>query len=324
VSHLVIAHRDKAGRIEHYSAVMRDISAEVEAKRALQRQTATLRSVAEAIPAFVAVVGADLRYRFVNASFERWHSARRDSIVGRTMLELLGPAEYEHSRPWVERVLAGETVNFEQHHPQRETASHLSVSFVPLWLDNGTLDGFVSIGQDVTLHKQEAVRLLQLSQRDSLTGVLNRSGFEDCLERALKDGGGASLALLYIDLDHFKSVNDQHGHVVGDKLLRMFAQRLRGLVRPSDGVARLGGDEFAVVLPGVRQRSNAQMVADKVIAAAGQPFEVGTLIINIGASVGVAFGVDPAIGWHDLVTRADTMLYQAKQAGRGRQAGALH
>ena len=324
VSHLVIAHRDKAGRIEHYSAVMRDISAEVKAKHNLQRQTATLRSVAEAIPAFVAVVGADLRYRFVNGAFERWYGISRDRIVGHGMPELLGPTEYERSRPWVERVLAGETVNFEKHYPQRESASHLSISYVPLQLDNGTLDGFVSIGQDVTLHKQEAVRLLQLSQRDSLTGVLNRSGFEDYLERALKGGGGASLALLYIDLDHFKSVNDQHGHAVGDQLLRLFAQRLRSLVRPSDAVARLGGDEFAVVLPGVRQRANAQMVAEKVIVAARQPFDVGTMVVNIGASVGVAFGVDPAIGWHDLMTRADTMLYQAKQAGRGRQAGALH
>jgi diguanylate cyclase (GGDEF)-like protein/PAS domain S-box-containing protein len=324
VSHMVVAHRNRKGQIEHYSAVMRDMSAAVEAKQALQRQSATLRSVAEAIPAFVAVVGTDLRYRFVNLAFERWFGVQRASIVGRTMLDVLGAAEFERSRHWAERVLAGETVNFEKHYPQRQAASHLAISYVPLRLNNGALDGFVSIGQDITQHKQEAVRLLQLSQRDTLTGLLNRAGFEDFLERALNEGMGSSLALLYIDLDHFKAVNDQHGHAVGDHLLKGFAQRLRTLVRPTDCVVRLGGDEFAVVLTGVRQRSNAQVVADKVIASASLPFELGALQIRIGASVGVAFGVDPAIGWHDLLTRADTMLYQAKQGGRGRQAGALH
>ena len=324
VSHMVIAHRDGHGRIEHYSAVMRDVSQQAQSKNDLQRQTSTLRSVTDAIPAFVAVVGLDLRYRFVNRSFERWFGAERERIVGNTMEVVLGRDEFERSRSWIERVLGGETVHFEKHYAERRDASHLAISYVPLRLDSGVIDGFVSIAQDITLQKQEAVRLLQLSQRDPLTGLLNRAGFEEHLERCLGDGGGTSLALLYIDLDHFKPVNDQHGHPVGDKLLQLFAQRLRGLVRPTDAVARLGGDEFAVVLSGVRERANAHTVADKVIGAASQPFNVGVLRLNISASVGVAFGCDAQTGWQDLVTRADTMLYQAKEAGRGRQAGALH
>ena len=312
------------GRLDGHVGTIADITERIHAETRLQRQTATLRSVAEAIPAFVAVVGPDLRYRFVNLAFENWFGVQRERIVGRSMVDVLGPREFARSRPWTERVLGGETISFEKHFPHRPSASHLSISYVPMWLDDGTQDGFVSIGQDITQHKQEAVRLLQLSQRDTLTGVLNRAGFEDSLERILGEGGGSTVALLYVDLDHFKAVNDQHGHPVGDQLLKAFAQRLRGLVRPSDSVARLGGDEFAIVLAGVRQRANAQTVADKVIGAARQPFEIGALEVTIGASVGVAFGVDPAVGWHDLLTRADTMLYQAKQGGRGRQAGALH
>lgn len=312
------------GQLEGHVGTIADITERIESEKHLQRQTATLRSVAEAIPAFVAVVGPDFRYRFVNLAFENWFGVQRERIVGRSMIDVLGPHEFARSRPWVERVLAGETINFEKHFPHRPSASHLSISYVPLWLNDGTQDGFVSIGQDITRHKQEAVRLLQLSQRDTLTGLLNRAGFEDFLERVLGEGGGSSVALLYVDLDHFKTVNDEHGHPAGDQLLKAFAQRLRTLVRPTDAVARLGGDEFAIVLPGVRQRGNAQTVADKVIAAARQPFEIGSIQVTIGASVGVAFGVDPAVGWHDLLTRADTMLYQAKQSGRGRQAGALH
>ena len=321
VSHMVIAHRDAVGCIDRYSAVMRDISAEVEAKQLLMRQTATLRSITETIPAIVAVVGADGRYRFVNSGFERWCGAPRDSIVGRSLTEVLGRTEYERSRPWVERALKGETVKFEKDYPGRSSARHLAITYIPLWLDNGEVDGFVGVAQDITLHKQEELRLLQLTQQDPLTGLLNRSGFEQYLESRLSEGGGPSLALLCIDLDHFKPVNDRYGHPAGDRVLQLFAQRLRALVRPTDAVARLGGDEFAVVLPGLREGGNARSVADKIIAAASAPFELGSLRIGVGASVGVAYGADPAAGWRDLLTRADAMLYRAKESGRGRQAG---
>jgi diguanylate cyclase (GGDEF)-like protein/PAS domain S-box-containing protein len=321
VSHMVIAHRDPAGRVTRYSAVMRDISAEQEARQQLRRQTATLRSVTEAIPAMISVVGADGRYRFVNSSFERWAGAQRDQIIGHTLAEVLGRADSERNEPWVDRVLAGETVSFERDYPERSRARHLAMSFIPLWLETGDVDGFVSVAQDITQHKQEEVRLLQLSQRDALTGLLNRSGFEHQMDRAMQAGDGPTLALLYIDLDHFKPVNDRHGHPVGDQVLQMFGARLRSLVRPSDAVARLGGDEFAMLLIGVRRNQNAHQVAEKVLSAAHAPFEVGTLSLNIGASVGVAYGADPATGWRELVARADAMLYKAKAAGRGQQVG---
>src|SRR6476620_107993 len=126
------------------------------------------------------------------------------------------------------------------------------------------------MAQDITVHKREEVRLLQLAERDALTGVLNRQGFESYLSGSDDEG----LALLYIDLDRFKPVNDTHGHPVGDELLRAFADRLQRLVRPTDAVARLGGDECALVLSGVRERANADAVADKVVRAAQEPFQV--------------------------------------------------
>lgn len=321
VSHMVIAHRDASGRVARYSAVMRDISDEVQARQQLQRQAATLRSVTEAIPAIVAVVGKDGRYRFVNSGFERWIGKLREHIIGRSLLEVLGPADHERSRVWAERALAGETVQFERDYPGRGSARHLSVTYIPLWLDDGTVDGFVGVAQDITMHRQEEIRLLQLTQRDPLTGLLNRAGFEQQMELRMKGGEGPTLALLYIDLDHFKPVNDRHGHPVGDQLLRLFAQRLTEIVRPTDAVARLGGDEFAIMLSGVRESAHAQSVADKVVAAALAPFDVEGRTLHIGASVGVAIGADSAVGWRDLVARADARLYQAKEAGRGRHAG---
>jgi diguanylate cyclase (GGDEF)-like protein/PAS domain S-box-containing protein len=322
VSQIVIAHHDGQGRIARLSSVMRDRTEQQQAERALARQTATLQSVAQAIPASVAVVGADQRYRFVNDAFVRWVGVPRENLIGRTIAEILPPKEYARSRAWVERALAGESVQFERDYEARGGLTHIAVSYIPLWMDSGIPDGFVAMLQDISQHKRTEVRLLQLAQRDALTGLLNRSGFEQQMAQAVTDGNGGSLALLYIDLDHFKPVNDQYGHPVGDQVLQQFAQRLSSLVRTSDSVARLGGDEFALLLTGVRDSVNAQKVADKVIAAAHAPFAVAQHVLHIGASVGVAFGADAQTGWSDLVKRADAMLYEAKNSGRGRQAGA--
>ena len=307
------------GRVRGFFSTGVDITERAAAQRFLQLQTATLRSVTESIPAIVVVVDSNLRYRFVNGAFERWYGVSREQVVGRLGEEVLPASDSARSRPWALRALAGETVQFERDYPAREGAPHLAVTYVPLRLDDGRVDGFVGVAQDVTQQHKEQARLQDLAQRDPLTGLLNRGGFNAQLERHLQDGNGPSLALLYIDLDRFKPVNDQHGHAVGDQVLRHFAQRLTRLVRPSDAVARLGGDEFAVLLQ-VREAPNAHAVANKVIAAASAPFNLHGLQVRIGASVGVAVGADAARGADELLARADAQLYLAKAAGRGQSA----
>lgn len=321
VSHMVIAHRDGEGRIQHFSAIMRDISEAAQARAALLKQTATLRSITEALPSLVAVVGPDERYQFVNSAFERWHRVPREQILGRNMEDFLGAAEYARTRPMVQKVLGGETLTFDQGHPQRVPASHVTIHFIPLWSEPGAVDGFVSMAQDVTSYHQEAGRLLDLAQHDPLTGLLNRAGLQAYVGQKDLAAEGPLLALLYIDLDHFKPVNDAHGHPVGDLLLQAFAQRLLALVRPSDAVARLGGDEFAVVLAGVREPAHAEAVAGKILEAAHTPFEIGDLRLSVGASAGLALGTDASRGWPDLMARADEKLYLAKRSGRGQFRG---
>jgi diguanylate cyclase (GGDEF)-like protein/PAS domain S-box-containing protein len=319
VSHLVIAHRDSQGRVARYSSVMRDISAEVAARRALARQTATLNAIVEAIPAMVAVWDVDCRYRLVNRAFERWRGKTRDEVIGHTLEEILGAEEYRLSLPWVARVLAGETVTYEKEFPGSSLSRRVSMTYIPLRLKDGSVGGFIGVAQDVTLHHEENLRLLLLSERDPLTGLLNRAGFQSYLEKKTAQGDGAALAVLYIDLDHFKPINDSHGHATGDEVLREFAHRLRSLVRPTDAVARLGGDEFAVAVAGVRERADAATVADKVVDMARQPITVGEHSLGIGASVGVAFNADATGGWKALIARADGMAYRAKAEGRGRR-----
>nr|WP_281375162.1 diguanylate cyclase [Aquabacterium terrae] len=170
-------------------------------------------------------------------------------------------------------------------------------------------------------HREEAQRLMQLSQLDPMTGLLNRAGFEALLDDRLRTlDARTSLALLYVDLDRFKPVNDTHGHPVGDELLKQFATRLKSAVRPTDGVARLGGDEFAIVVTNVRDGSSARVVARNIIAAAAAPFQLGELIVHVGASVGIALSSGGNDDCGALVARADAMLYRAKSMGRGQFA----
>jgi diguanylate cyclase (GGDEF)-like protein/PAS domain S-box-containing protein len=320
VSHMVIGHRGADGRIAGYSAVMRDISESVGARRVLEERTETLRAVVEAIPAIVAVVGADARVRLVNRAYERWTGVEREHAVGLALAQALSAPDTEGARPWIDRALSGETGSYQRAVESPHGVMHVAGTFSPLRSTSGVFEGFVVVAQDVSERKLEEVRLLQLARRDPLTGLLNRGGFEAEALRMVAEGRGERAALLCIDLDHFKPVNDTHGHPAGDAVLRAFAQRIARLVRPTDIVARLGGDEFAILLSGVDTASGASMVADKVVAAAGQPFEVGALRVAIGASVGVAFKADPAKGWSEFFARADAALYRAKDAGRGQRA----
>ena len=315
------------GRVRGFFYTGLDITERSNAERALrdltlqaQSQSDILRLVTEAIPSTVVVVGADGRYRFVNGAFERYCGLPRESIIGRTAAEVLGAEEVARRRPWMVRAFAGESVTFTLDYVGPEGTTWLELSCIPLRLGGEGVDGFVGVAQDITSQRREQDRLTALSQRDPLTGLLNRAGLEQFLEREAQAGLGATLGLLYIDLDRFKPVNDQHGHATGDHLLQAVAKRLGSLVRPTDAVARLGGDEFVILLCGVATIAPCETVADKVVAALVAPFDIGGRRLQIGGSVGVAFGVEPQAGWNELIRRADTALYRAKASGRGRHS----
>lgn len=310
------------GRPLRLTGALQDVTARKQLEQQVAAEKATLELIAESIPATVAVVDRRGRYVFVNSAFAQACGHPRERIIGRGAREVLGEPEFERRWPFVQRALAGEAVSFELDHPAADGTRHVALSYVPLRLASGEVDRFVVVTQDVTQQKREALRLLELSQRDPLTGLLNRAGFETHLERRLKDGDGPSLGLLYVDLDGFKSVNDRHGHAAGDQVLKAFAARLGSLVRPSDAVARLGGDEFAVALAGLPAPSVAGVIADKIVAAARQPFDIDGRTVRIGASVGIAFGADRDSGWTELVDRADAKLLSAKASGKGRHLGA--
>lgn len=178
--------------------------------------------------------------------------------------------------------------------------------------------GWVGTFEDVTEQRRSMARLAHMAHHDALTGLPNRVLFREHLERALiraRRGGG--LAVLCVDLDRFKSVNDTLGHPVGDALLRAVSERLRKCVRESDLVARLGGDEFAVVQEDAFQPMEATALARRLVESLAEPFDIEGHCIAIGTSVGIALASDGLDGADALLKCAELALYRAKADGRG-------
>lgn len=159
--------------------------------------------------------------------------------------------------------------------------------------------------------------LERLAKYDPLTGLCNRVVFRDQLAQALRRGAGGEemVALLYLDLDGFKEVNDQFGHAVGDRLLAAVAERLIDVLRRTDAVARLGGDEFTIVLENLAREGDAIRVADKLIARIAEPFDLAGREIRVRASVGVAIATPATTCAESLLEQADAAMYRAKGDG---------
>jgi diguanylate cyclase (GGDEF)-like protein/PAS domain S-box-containing protein len=185
---------------------------------------------------------------------------------------------------------------------------------------SGAVENYVSVLHDLT-HVDHALHLERLSAgRDSLTGLAGRAQVLSDLESGLRLAQHAEtlLALIFIDLDGFKTINDCHGHMVGDALLRAVGARLQGVVRCSDTIGRFGGDEFVVVLPSLAQRSTAKEVGRKLVEQMSQPFSLPSGNYRIGGSIGLAFFPDHGSNAESLLACADEAMYTAKRQG-GRQ-----
>ena len=178
--------------------------------------------------------------------------------------------------------------------------------------------GSVTTHEDITERRKVEAKIAYMAHHDALTDLPNRLSFRLEMEKALAVvGRGTKLAVLCLDLDHFKSVNDTLGHPVGDALLQQVADRIRICVRPNDVIARLGGDEFAIVQLAVEQPAGAPALASRVIKELSEPFELNGHRVVIGASIGIAVAPDDGSDPDRLMKNADMALYRAKEDGRG-------
>ncbi|PSH62294.1 bifunctional diguanylate cyclase/phosphodiesterase [Phyllobacterium brassicacearum] len=229
----------------------------------------------------------------------------------------------EHSYPLQSSL--GQTIGYyiwQPYHPGSTVISQIAPAFAAIVLLMTAIVAALLVVLRLRSQKLQASEehMNFLALHDSLTGLPNRAHFNDRLDKALSNVKVASLAVLYLDLDRFKQVNDTLGHPVGDELIRQFTARLKGVVENTGVIARLGGDEFTVIVPNAARLSAIETLCENIITAIRHPFDIDGNHIFIGVSIGVA--VAPADGTErtELVRKADIALYHAKTAGRGQFA----
>jgi diguanylate cyclase (GGDEF)-like protein len=250
-------------------------------------------------------------------------SSRMTSLLGRSTNQLAG-----HSLPAalggtsaLGRILLSRQpfANLEMELSTRRGARWISLSGDPIIDMGGQFQGFRGVGQDVTEVRRTQDRLTNLANMDVLSGLPNRGRVRQLLGEALSSstGGDTPCAIMFLDLDGFKPVNDTFGHPKGDAVLKSVAQRLVKELGPFGHVGRMGGDEFAIVIKDVQSRRMVETLADRLIAAIADPFHIDKAEIRIGVSIGCAFGPVDGQSVDDLIQKADLALYQAKNQGRG-------
>ncbi len=188
----------------------------------------------------------------------------------------------------------------------------------PTSLGMGEFLGSYGVARDISARKQAEATIVFQAYHDLLTGLPNRALFKDRLGQAMVHAKrhGQTMATLFLDMDHFKVVNDTLGHLVGDGLLQALAQRLRGCLREGDTLSRIGGDEFMLLLPHIRSRDNASYIAQKIIASLKQPFNIEDHELYASMSIGIALYPDDGDNIETLIKHADIAMYHAKDQGR--------
>ncbi|MBV6321998.1 diguanylate cyclase [Duganella sp. HSC-15S17] len=292
-----------------------------ERKSAELRQAASekrLKLLTDNLPVLISYLDHKRRFQFVNATFFQWFGVEPDKLIGRHLVDGIGRDHYEHAEAHLEQAYRGHNVTYELKAQIDGSLHTLETTFVPELAADGTVVGIYSLTHDTTRMKEIEERLTQLARIDSLTGIANRLMFEEILQLAVLRSrrNRRPLALAYLDIDHFKNINDTLGHGAGDSVLKEFASRLVGNVRASDTVARLAGDEFVIVLEQVDGPGECARLAAKIIESVRRPFDVAGQPMRITTSIGIALHERNAESPAELIARADGALYAAKRKGR--------
>lgn len=312
---------DGAGRFLGYRGVGRDITTLRETERSLLDATKRFEALVQLSSDFYWETDAEHRFT-VLVHGPRFVSTQRESQIGKRRWEIGSVSPDAAGWAKLERDMNEHRVfhDFEYARANADgIVKHLSISGEPRISGDGAFLGYRGVGRDISERVAARERIEHLALHDGLTGLANRANLTGSLVRAMARARRAAkaLALIFIDLDGFKQVNDTLGHDAGDRLLVEVANRLRGCLRAADLQARFGGDEFVVLLEDLPERAAAGRVAGKILEALGRPYgalEGGRC--RVTASLGIAVFPDDAQDDRALMRRADEAMYLAKLAGK--------
>lgn len=313
--------RDEKGTPLYVQGIVLNVTDRRRAVEALRLSERRFRSLVQNSSDLVIVLSPDATIQYVSPSVERLLGYRPEELLGTTAYAWLHPDDVPAARFMLHRrltlpnaPLVPAVYRVRHRHGEWRYMEMLSTNLV----DEPSVRGIVVNMRDVTEREALQRELARLAFTDALTGLPNRTVFLDRLKRALARARSNRLAVLFLDLDGFKVVNDSLGHAMGDALLRAVAQRLTGCVPARDLVARFGGDEFALLVHRVRAAEQALRKAERIIAALRQPFLVDGREFFVSASIGVTVNRAQHGSAEELLREADIALYQAKAGGKAR------
>ena len=314
----VFPDRDAQGRIDAVYTIAMDIDRDVTQREQLIEEQRRLIQFAERIPCPLTYVDRDYRLRFVNLAYQEAVCMPASALLGRTLLEVRGAAKWAQYKPYFDRALAGKQMQYTRLVTDLPQGPRwLRSSYVPDRDDAGKVQGVYSISVDVHDLAEAQQRLTRSAERDALTDALSRRTMMERLDSASAVCGTRPVALYFVDLDHFKALNDTHGHRAGDALLVALARALHKAVRQDDAVGRFGGDEF-LVLAGVRDAQGAAALAEHLLAAVHECVARFKEAQGVSASIGYALAPQDATQPLRLLQLADEAMYEAKRAGKDR------
>ena len=297
-----------------------------EQTRHLSNSELRLNTILDSVEAYIYIKDPQFRYQYANRKVCELFGRPREEVLGQTDEAFFDAATVANLRNNDRLVLEeGQRVQLEEVNrslDDRCEQAYLSVK-LPLRRPDGSIYALCGISTDITEHKRNLEQIHRLAFYDPLTGLPNRRLLQERLQHALAQHQRGHLvgAMLFIDLDNFKNLNDTLGHAVGDQFLQQVAQRLREQIRQEDTLARLGGDEFVLMLEGLAARGSAALgeieaVANKLLTSLAQPYSLHGQLHNSSASIGVTLFSDAEGTVEELLKRADMAMYQAKAAGR--------
>ncbi len=315
--------RDDQGNPQQITGYWVDITDQVNAAQRLNQRINSLSTILDNVIDGIITISEEGIIESFNASAERLFGYQANEVMGKN-IKMLMPEPYrsEHDQYLANYRTTGQGKILGI--GPREVEARLkdgTITPIDLATSEATIDGtrsFIGIVRDITERKETAERLTRLATSDFLTGLANRSLFNDRLHHAvnLAKRNETKVAILYIDLDQFKLINDSLGHAAGDLLLQESAKRLPECLRNSDTVARLGGDEFAVILEFINDTSDMITIANNIIKAFESPFTIDNNELFSGVSIGISIYPDDANDIAGLLKNADIAMYKAKDSGR--------
>lgn len=304
----------------HAVGIVRDITERKRGEEKLRISEARLQATLDNSPYMIWQKDLDGRYIACNQIFAKASGQKQpQDVLGKTDLDLWPQGLAEKYRADDNEVIATRKQKVLEELTITDGQEYwVETCKTPMVDKNGYLFGTTGFAQDITARKQVEGQMDHLAHYDALTGLPNRRLFSDRLQQAIAAAkrDKAHIALLFLDLDKFKPVNDELGHDVGDLLLKEVGKRLQNCVRESDTVARIGGDEFVVLLSAIEAGQDAMLVADKILYALNLSFELAGHSIDIAASIGVAAYPEHGSDEQILIKNADIAMYNAKTGGR--------